>query len=516
MRRIRQTLGLLLVASLAWLVRPGHAEAAPTKTTVTNVDSIRHFMEKGQGLFLAGQHLRAAEVFDAGYELHPYSAFLFNAGVALEKAGKLEDAIAHFKRYLEIDPKAPDRADVMTRIARVEKAIEDLSRAATTVDKPKANEENLPEEATKSLVVLETEPAGAPYKIYRRMLGDSEYVVDASNPDWKNVLEGESPANASLDVGHYHVITEPFADNNRGQTTFDVLSGHVLQVKVTLSQGQFMAHLRVTSNVPKASVYLDDEAQAKAPWGKAPFADFVPAGDHVLVVAATGYEPVKRTLRLDRAAQEDLRVDLKRLGYGKLRVSSNVDGATLTLDGKPAGECVEGKPPLEISDLAAGKHFLRVTAKGRKPLESEITIPAGQALPVTAHLVVTPPRGAAYTQAIIGGVLLGGGIYLGLESNRLYDELSRDRKNGSLANGDSRELGGKVYAIGADVAFLSSAVLGGLATYNFLHDPLPPSRLVVGKAVEFDAPNRPKRVAPESDKAETSRVFLSTSPEFVQ
>ena len=84
-------------------------------------------------------------------------------------------------------------------------------------------------------------------------------------------------------------------------------------------------------------------------------------------------------------------------------------------------------------------------------------------------------------------MLLGGSIYLGLESNRLYDELGADRAAGILVSGDSRASRGKWFAIGADLTFIGSAALGGLATYNFVRDPLPPSRLELGKLGEFDA-----------------------------
>ncbi|MGC4067796.1 MAG: hypothetical protein QM784_24730 [Polyangiaceae bacterium] len=85
--------------------------------------------------------------------------------------------------------------------------------------------------------------------------------------------------------------------------------------------------------------------------------------------------------------------------------------------------------------------------------------------------------------------------------------MARDRRDGSLANDDSRKLRGKLFAIGADVAFLGSAVLGGLATYNFISDPLPPSRLVVGRPVEFDTPNRPLRPGSASSKSAASTTL---------
>ncbi|MGC4067795.1 MAG: PEGA domain-containing protein [Polyangiaceae bacterium] len=406
MSSIRRLVGLLVLFTLLWQTDSAVAYAADgKKSTVTNVDSIRRFMEKGQALFLGGQHLRAAEVFDAGFDLHPYSAFLFNAGVALEKAGKLDEAVEHFKKYLEVDPKAPDKAEVEKRIERVLQAIEEQKRAPKAAPPTPAVEE-----ATKSLVIIETEPSLAPLRVFRRMIGNATFNPEGSNPEWVRVVDGISPMNASLDVGSYHVVVDEFDDNNRGDADFEVLAGHVLQVQVNLSQGQFMAHLRISSNVERARVYLDDPKLAKAPWGKTPFGDFLPAGDHVLVVAATGYETVTRKLSLARAEQQELRIELKRKSVGSLRISSNVDDTAVAVDGKLVGRIADGKPPLEITDLAAGKHSLRLTARGRKPLEAEVEVPKGQALPVAAHLVVVPPRGAAWTQAILSGVVLGGGI----------------------------------------------------------------------------------------------------------
>lgn len=203
----------LLVASTGL----GTAVAAPSdssKRTVTNVDSIRRFMEKGQSLFVAGQYQRAAEVFETGYELHPYSAFLFNAGVALEKSGKLTEAIDHFKKYLEVDPKAPDAPDVTKRIAKVEQALKDqaLSGAAKSQSRPSSTAPGDVDVSTKSLVIVETEPPGAPLRILRRIRGASVFDIEGENPDWAEVFATESPANASLDVGQYHVQVEKYQD----------------------------------------------------------------------------------------------------------------------------------------------------------------------------------------------------------------------------------------------------------------------------------------------------------------
>ena len=118
-----------ILVSLLTLTIPTTASAAPKAREITSVDSIRRFMEKGQALFVAGQYSKSAEVFEAGYELHPYSAFLFNAGVAYEKADRLADALSRFKKYAEVDPNAPDHAEVQKRIVRIEQAITEQNQA---------------------------------------------------------------------------------------------------------------------------------------------------------------------------------------------------------------------------------------------------------------------------------------------------------------------------------------------------------------------------------------------------
>jgi hypothetical protein len=257
-------------------------------------------------------------------------------------------------------------------------------------------------------------------------------------------------------------------------------------LKLNLSQGAFMAYLRVSASPKHAQVFLDDPSREKSSWGRVPHGELVPVGKHVIVVAAPGYVPVQRELTLAEGQKEELAVDLVRVDFGTLRIDSNAPQIHVVVDGRPIGSFTAGKPALEIEGLPAGPHRVMVTALGRKPVVDTLYVPRGQVQLVRAQMVVTPPRGAAWTQAVISGVLLGGSIYLGVESNHVYDELRADRNSGILLRDDSRATRGKIYAVSADIAFLGSAVLGGLATYNFLKDPLPPSMLITGKLLEFD------------------------------
>lgn len=490
------TLSLLMRVSSSFAIAPSllmatiasSALAAPKKHEITSVDSIRRFMEKGQALFVAGQYVKSAEVFEAGFELHPYSAFLFNAGVAYEKADRLEDALSRFKKYVEVDADAPDVAEVKKRIARLEQDSADRREAEKSGKKAKAQAVSDEESATKSLVIVETEPTGALVHFYRQISGDAPFESASNSPGYQLVTSVPAPASVSLDVGKYHIVVDRVGNFNESGSDLEVVSGHVHQLKLNLSQGAFMAYLRVSASPKQARVFLDDPRQQKAPWGQVPHGELVPVGQHVVVVAAPGYASVTRSLSLTEGQKENISVDLQRVDFGTLRFESNAPEVNVVVDGRAIGRWISGSPPLLVEHLPAGSHSVSVTSPGRKPVYGTVIVPRGQVQPVHADMVLRPPRGAAWTQAIIGGVLLGGGIYFGLESNRLYDDLKADRGSGILVGDDSRATRGKIYSIGADVAFLGSAALAGLATYNFLRDPLPPSRLEMGLLREFEEP----------------------------
>jgi hypothetical protein len=105
------------------------------------------------------------------------------------------------------------------------------------------------------------------------------------------------------------------------------------------------------------------------------------------------------------------------------------------------------------------------------------------------------PRGAAWTQAVIGAAFIGAAAYFGNESNKIYDQLEADGRTGRLEAGDSRVTKGRWFAIGADGGFAVGGVLGILATYNFIKDPLPESSIRSDKPVEFEDPRKSQPVA---------------------
>ena len=397
----RVRLGIVTLACACLLSHAHFARAAAKSQDVTSVDSIRRFMEKGQALFVAGQYAKAAEVFETGYELHPYSAFLFNAGVAFEKSERLDEALARFKKYLDVDKSAPDRADVERRIERIERELADRTAAEKAGKKPEvAPRTDTTEEATKSLVIVETEPPGATVHFYQQVAKDAKFEDAKDNPGFKPILSDKAPANVSLDVGHYHIVVDAVADFNPSEADLDVLPGHLHQLKLNLSQGAFMAYLRLAVTPRRAQVYLDDPQRQKAPWSQGTHGELVRTGAHQLLVVAPGFTQLTRELTLLPGQKEELSVALERVSYGEIRIDSNAHQIQVAVDGRPVGSWTNGQHPLSVRDLPAGSHRLSVTSEGRKPLVDTVDVPRGQVRMVRAIMVVTPPRGAAWTQAV--------------------------------------------------------------------------------------------------------------------
>ncbi len=380
-----------ILIGLLTLTVPSTAGAAPKAREITSVDSIRRFMEKGQALFVTGQYSKSAEVFEAGYEMHPYSAFLFNAGVAYEKADRLADALSRFKKYAEVDPNAPDSAEVQKRIARIEQALVDQNQAEKSGKKSKPQVVSIEESATKSLVVVETEPPGAQVHFYRQVIADALFHATGDNPGYKLIFSASAPANASLDVGKYHILVDKMGDFNASESDLEVISGHVHQLKLNLSQGAFMAYLRVTATPKHARVFLDDPTGEKTPWGTVPHGELVPTGQHEVLITAPGYVPITRNLTFSEGQKENIAVDLVRVDFGTLRIDSNAPQIQVAVDGRPIGTWSAGKPPLEVERLKAGPHQVSITSPKRKPLLGTVVVPRGQVQLVRAHMVVTPP-----------------------------------------------------------------------------------------------------------------------------
>jgi tetratricopeptide (TPR) repeat protein len=493
---------------------------AQTRSASQKLEAIRQLMEKGQGLYLAGNFQGAADVFEGGFKQYPYSAFLFNAGVCYQKLGDTDRALGKFRDYVKIDPTAPDVEKVNQRITLLEAAkglpatpapdagvggSGGTGGAAPATPTPAPVDDD---SAMRSLVVVETDPPDAPLRFYSRTdVSAPAFKLGSQNPGWKEIATARAPANLTLAVGKYHVVVEKFRDFNESHSDIDVSPGHVYQFKANLSQGEFMAFLRVSSNVKGAYVWLDDKRKERPFWGATPHGELVSAGPHEVLVEAPGFEPLLAPVMVNHGEQKEMEVAMVRVNYGMLRIDSNAPEVKVRIDEQPKGVWRAGTEPLDVQ-APSGEHKLTVVADGRKTFEAMVNVPRGQVLPIHVKMIPRYPRGAAWTQAAIGVALVGAAAYFGNESNKIYDQLEEDREQGRLEEGDSRANKGRWFAIGADGGFAAAGVLGILATYNFIKDPLPESSLRADKPVEFDDPRKSQPVAQLAPKTPRAVVAL--------
>jgi PEGA domain len=197
---------------------------------------------------------------------------------------------------------------------------------------------------------------------------------------------------------------------------------------------------------------------------------------------------------VNHGEQKEMEVAMVRVNYGFVRIDSNAPEVKVRIDEQPKGVWKAGTEPLDVQS-PSGQHKLTVLSDGRKTFEAMVNVPRGQVLPVHVKMIPKYPRGAAWTQAVIGAAFIGAAAYFGNESNKIYDQLKTDGQTGRLEPGDPRANKGRWFAVGADGGFAVGGVLGILATYNFIKDPLPESSIRSDKPVEFEDPRKSQPVA---------------------
>lgn len=477
--------------ALAWTLAASFflAAAPPAVAQSDKAAAAKKAMEEGQALYSQKKYAEAAAAFQRAYAVEPYGAFLFNEAVCYEKLGEEDRAILTFQRYLTTEPNAPDATDVKDRVKRLEAQREAKKAGQKLEDKPQK------EDVIKSLILVESDPPGAPAEVWEREKPAApSFRVGEANEGWRRIKKGTTPLAATVLPGKYHVVVEKWQTYNATETNIDVVPGGVHLFKANLSQGAFMGFLRVGSSVAGAKIYLDD---ADEPWGTVPHGELVKQGKHTLRIEAPGYDDYEEVVDIEVGKDKELKVELQRVSYGYLLVDGNAPRMVVKIDGQERGVATE-EAPLKIKEKA-GKHRITIQADDKKTYEGEVDVPLGQSREVHAVMVSKPARGHAWVAAVLGTVSLGTGIYLGVKSNQVHSDLKADRAAGRLAEDDDRASRGKVYAYGSNAGFALAGVFGILATVEFIRDPLPPSGMSMEEPQDFAAKKK-KGSAPKKDK----------------
>ncbi|HSN29636.1 MAG TPA: tetratricopeptide repeat protein [Kofleriaceae bacterium] len=105
---------ILALLALLFAVTPRVAHADDPATRAAK----RHF-DRGEKLFALGKFDDALDEYQKAFDAKPIPDFLFNIGQCYRNLGDYQQAIFSFKKYLKLEPDAPDKD-------KVEKLIDDL------------------------------------------------------------------------------------------------------------------------------------------------------------------------------------------------------------------------------------------------------------------------------------------------------------------------------------------------------------------------------------------------------
>jgi len=104
---------LVLCFAVSAAPRPAYADDPATRAAK------RHF-ERGEKLFALGKFDVALDEYQKAFDAKPIADFLFNIGQCYRNLGDLEQAIFSYKKYLKLEPDAPNKEAVDKLIEELE------------------------------------------------------------------------------------------------------------------------------------------------------------------------------------------------------------------------------------------------------------------------------------------------------------------------------------------------------------------------------------------------------------
>ena len=202
-------------------------------------------------LYLQGRYLEAAALLDRVHELVPAPQVLYNLARCMHKAGRLDDALVLYRRYLDGEPGAADREEIASLLA-------ELSRRLIAETVP---------------IELAVAPSGAAASID----GSRSWACPAA------------PCTLRLAPGTYELaLSQPGWRTLRRPLVVE--AGRAPRLELTLeAEPPLAARLLVKGDLPGAAVRLDGEELGLTPGPAGGWT--IRPGTHRVEVAREGYVP---------------------------------------------------------------------------------------------------------------------------------------------------------------------------------------------------------------------------------
>jgi hypothetical protein len=390
MVRLLLALSLVAVCALPAAAQPDALQKAQT------------LFDDAQRDIAAGNYDGAADKFKSAYEARELPDLLYNVGTAYYLKGKkqsdaaaYEKAVEYYKKYLIAVPKAQDKAEVDKAIAIIEKEIARMKTATPETSATPSEDVQKLEQKTRSLVVIETEPQGA--NIY----------LD----DKKNGVFAQTPWSGSLD-GTHKILIEKRGHKSK-DSTLSPDPNRLVILQVVLSEEDYLGWLEIRSNVPGASIFLDDKAAGAI--GKTPFSGNLKPGKHTVWISADGYDETEQQVEIIAGETHEINAQLSGSPVGYLDIrGSGLDSARVYIDGEMVCERAPCRKPVK-----EGTRTIAIARDGYKTYRTRVDVAAKTELSIKPTLRKKPSRVDAVVAYVFAAAIAGGATYAYMYSGDL-------------------------------------------------------------------------------------------------
>lgn len=460
--------GICAAALAVWRAPAAEAQTADA------LKKAQSAFDQAQIDYLQGKYDDAARGFQEAYAQRDFPQFLYNTGAAFHMKGKkqsdaaaYQSAVEYYKKYLDKDPQAADKAKVEKVIGVLEAEITRLKQNPPNVGSgsgsgsaevaPSTEVQQLGDVKMRGLVVIESEPSNA--SIYL----DSKAKGEFGKTPWSGTLEGEHKV--IVEKRGYRVV----------EKTFSADPSKLFVLSAAMSQEDYLGWVEISSNVPGAEIFIDDKTIGAV--GKTPLSQNIKPGKHTFWISAEGYDEYKEEVEVIAGETHAVKASLKGSPVGRLNVSGpGIEDAAIYIDGKIL--CERG---MCVKNVQQGDHTLTVVREGYKPYVRRITIQPKTEMKVKVVLARKPSRSDAVIAYVLAAGFTGGGIFLGLQANKYRDELKSEIAAGDPPPDpeDPRFTKGKIFAIAADATFVIAGITALTAVYYTFRDKGAPSTALI-------------------------------------
>jgi tetratricopeptide (TPR) repeat protein len=126
---IRVLLRLVLLGAVVATAAPALAQTAPS---VDKKQVAKQYVEAGLAAQSAGDYDAAITFYSKAYDLLPHPTLIFNLAQAHRLAGRIEQALVLYRRYLSEDPKGPHAGTARDLVSEIEARKTEAARTAAS------------------------------------------------------------------------------------------------------------------------------------------------------------------------------------------------------------------------------------------------------------------------------------------------------------------------------------------------------------------------------------------------